>query len=67
MTKNNPIPDRLQNVVKKISFLMEHQVILPDLKELVMQLRDEDSMYWCGVTDALMTLISSLEEKSKKD
>jgi hypothetical protein len=58
-------------VARKISFLMAHQNILPDLKELAAELSPgvEESInrqsaeYLWGAYEALTSLITALEEK----
>ena len=60
-------------IARKISFLMAHQNILPDLKELAAQLSPaqppgvainrESSEYLLGAYEALTSLIIALEEK----
>jgi hypothetical protein len=64
---------KVKNVTRKASFLMEHQSILPDLKEVVLALRPtgieinrinrESPEYLLGAFEALMNLIRSLESK----
>ena len=56
--------------VLNISFLMAHQRILPDLKELASELSPtedginrESPEYLLGAFEALMALISALENK----
>ncbi len=60
-------------VAKKISFLMHHQEILPDLKELAQSLLprtegiDKNSAeYLQGAHDALVCLVTFLSEKGPK-
>lgn len=64
---------KVKVVCRKISFLMHHQEILPDLKEIATQLyplhadpeeidRNSDA-YLLGAYEALVRLISCLEEK----
>jgi hypothetical protein len=60
-----------KNLIKKttlrMSFLMRHQEILPDLKELISDLDpakcSDSSDYVQGAHDALLSLISALEQK----
>lgn len=64
---------KVRVVTRKISFLMHHQEILPDLKEIATQLYPlgEDpegisrnsSEYLLGAYEALMHLIVCLEQK----
>ena len=64
---------KVKVVTRKISFLMHHQEILPDLKEIATQLyplgEDPEGMsrssseYLLGAYEALMHLISCLEQK----
>lgn len=53
---------KVRLICNQISFLMEHQEILPDLKELVAKLNSEDE-YEKGAHDALNYLILFLEQK----
>lgn len=64
--------DKVRITALRISFLMKHQEILPDLKELVeeLNLKYADSngpicsaAYLEGAHDALFNLISALEQK----
>jgi hypothetical protein len=61
----------------KVAFLMEHQHVLPDLKELIGRIRPEPTLdlspfdvesaeYLLGAYDALNALVSALEEKGLK-
>ena len=60
-------------VALKISFLMQHQNILPDLKDIAMEtyplnidpdkINYESPEYLMGACDALLKLISCLEQK----
>jgi hypothetical protein len=65
--KNNS--DKVKLVSHKISFLMPHQDVLPDLKQLAEELYRESEVnrespeYLMGAHDALMCLINSLEKK----
>lgn len=56
---------KVRLICNQISFLMEHQEILPDLKEITAKLNSEDSEYLKGAQDALNYLISFLEQKGK--
>lgn len=56
---------KVRLICNQISFLMEHQEILPDLKELAANLNPEDNEYLKGAQDALNYLISFLEQKGK--
>jgi len=61
----------VKKVALKMSFLMKHQEILPDLKELISDLDPAkypdnpiDSVdYLQGAHDALLSLINALEQK----
>ena len=57
---------KVRQICAQISFLMEHQEILPDLKELVAKLPLEDSEYLKGAQDALNYLIGFLEQKGNR-
>lgn len=64
---------KVRVAIKKITFLMHHQEILPDLKELAEQIRpegvesdkiDRDSdAYLMGAYEAINYLIDSLKQK----
>lgn len=64
---------KVRVVIKKITFLMHHQEILPDLRELAEQLHPEgvesdkvdrnSEAYLMGVYEALTYLIDSLKQK----
>lgn len=67
----------LRVIAKRISFLMPHQVVLPDLQELAAtldpkELNHESTInrefpeYLLGAYEALAALISYLEEKDQK-
>jgi hypothetical protein len=62
---NDEIQKKVQLVAKQISFLMHHQEILPDLKELISTI-PTDTEYGQGAYDGLMTLIDSLDKKGYK-
>ncbi len=53
----------------RIAFLMEHQHVIPDLKEIISELlvsvdkSNNDCLYLEGAYDALNNLIIALEEK----
>lgn len=55
----------------KVAFLMQHQHILPDLKDIIAEIEPphqeginmESPEYLAGAYDALMNLISQLEKK----
>ena len=65
--------DRVHEAAYQVSFLMEHQDILPDLKEIAAHLRPvradnnainrESPEYLLGAFEALNELISALEGK----
>jgi len=57
---------KVRQVCMQITFLMEHQEILPDLKELTSKLSSEDSEYLKGAQDALNYLIGFLEQKGNR-
>jgi hypothetical protein len=59
-------------IAHRISFLMEHQTILPDLKDLVEELYPdvhdgdrEHPSYMLGAYDALNGLLTALQEKGE--
>ena len=57
---------KVRNIAFKISFLMEHQRIVPELMEIAYQLCPEGrelNEYNKGAFDALTTLILALEKK----
>lgn len=56
---------KLKVTCLRIAMLMEHQQVLPDLKELALQLypSETDQEYLQGAQDALNYLISFLEQK----
>lgn len=64
---------KIRVVIKKITFLMHHQEILPDLKELAAQLKPEgvdsdkidreSEAYIMGAYETLNYLIDSLKQK----
>jgi hypothetical protein len=66
---------KLRVTARRISFLMPHQNVLPDLKELATELCPLDAdpekidrnseAYLLGAFEALAALISCLEEKRK--
>lgn len=53
----------------KMSFLMEHQRILPELLDLAESLKDEESFYsdpyLQGAFDALTTMVVALKQKGE--
>lgn len=58
---------KVRQVCAQIAFLMEHQEILPDLKELASKLSAEDSNdYLKGAQDALTYLVGFLEQKGSR-
>jgi hypothetical protein len=58
---------KVRQVCVQIAFLMEHQEILPDLKEITSKLNVEDSNdYLKGAHDALTYLIGFLEQKGSR-
>lgn len=62
---NSESQKQVRQVCAQISFLMEHQEILPDLKEFVSKLDDSDE-YLRGAHDALNYLIDFLAQKGSK-
>ena len=55
---------QLKQTCLRIALLMEHQEILPDLKDIISHLLGDNSPeYMLGATDALTYLISFLEQK----
>jgi hypothetical protein len=59
MTNKN----KINNLTLKISFLMQHQNILPDLQEIIEELDPGDDEYLKGAKDALLNLILHLARK----
>jgi hypothetical protein len=63
---------KVKQVCLRIALLMEHQEILPDLKELVAELSPEittpilTDQYLQGAQEALNYLISFLEQKGNR-
>lgn len=53
---------KVRQVCARLTFLMEHQVILPDLKEIAAEISLDDE-YSKGAHDALLYLIEFLEQK----
>ena len=62
---NDDIQKKVKLVAKQVSFLMHHQEILPDLKELISTI-PTDTEYGQGARDGLRVLIDSLERKGYK-
>ena len=67
---------KIKLVTRKISFLMEHQVILPDLKEIILEalpnqidkeINYDSPEFLMGAQSALLALLSSLEQKGSND
>lgn len=58
--------NKIKRVCLQIAFLMEHQSILPDLKELAAELSSQED-YLQGASDALMYLITFLEQKGTNE
>jgi hypothetical protein len=61
--------EKLITTIRKISFLMEHKNILPDLQSLADGLKPEnafapDYLYMLGAYHALSLLINDLKDKS---
>lgn len=56
---------KVRQVCAQVAFLMEHQDILPDLKEIVASLdsQNDPDDYLKGAQDALTYLIGFLEQK----
>jgi hypothetical protein len=55
---------KVRHACARIAFLMEHQEILPDLKEIVSEINPEGTEeYLKGAQDALAYLIGFLEQK----
>jgi len=60
---------KVRHVCARIAFLMEHQEILPDLKEIASEINPEGGTfadsgeYLKGAQDALTYLIGFLEQK----
>ncbi len=57
---------KVRHICARVAFLMEHQEILPDLKEIVSELNTQESEYLKGAEDALTYLISFLEQKGNR-
>jgi hypothetical protein len=66
---------KIQVATLKMSFLMEHQNILPDLKEIATELyqvpesiiiNKDSPEYLQGAQDALLSLVNWLEQKGQK-
>lgn len=53
---------QVEMVARQVSFLMQHQMILPELREIIADM-PTDTEYGQGARDALLALISSLHEK----
>ena len=53
---------KVREVCARISFFMEHQEILPDLKEMIAEITSDDE-YSKGARDALTYLVKFLEQK----
>jgi hypothetical protein len=60
------IKKKVEIVAKQVSFLMHHQEILPDLKEIISTI-PTDTEYGQGARDGLMILIESLDQKGYKN
>lgn len=56
---------KVRQVCLRVAFLMEHQSVLPDLKEFVAELEPNDE-YLKGAQDALNYLIGFLEQKGNQ-
>lgn len=55
---------KVKQACLRISLLMEHQEILPDLKDIALQLYSVESPeYLRGAADALVYLVHFLEQK----
>lgn len=61
----NDIKAKVQIVAKQVSFFMQHQEILPDLKEIISTI-PTDTEYGQGAHDGLLALIESLDKKGYK-
>ncbi len=59
---------KLRQTCVHIAFLMEHQQILPELKEIVAELNPQDNSneYLKGAQDALNYLLGFLEQKGNR-
>lgn len=55
--------DKVKITTLKIAFLMKHQNIVPDLREIASELNSDSSEYLQGAADALLNLITALEQK----
>ena len=58
----NEVSKQVEMVARQVSFLMEHQMILPELQEIIDTI-PHDTEYGKGARDALLALIGSLHEK----
>jgi hypothetical protein len=56
------VSKQVEMVARRVSFLMEHQMILPELQEIINTI-SPDTEYGRGARDALLALIGSLHEK----
>lgn len=57
---------KVKQVCAQLAFLMEHQEILPDLKEIIAEkLTENSSDYLRGAQDALNHLVTLLEQKGR--
>jgi len=57
---------KVRHTCARVAFLMEHQEILPDLKEIASELSSQESDYLKGAQDALIYLIGFLEAKGNR-
>lgn len=56
---------KVRHICARVAFLMEHQEILPDLKEIVAEINPESEEYLKGAQDALHYLIEFLAQKGR--
>ena len=59
---------KVRQLCMQMSFLMSHQQVLPDLRELAASLTptDTDDPYLQGARDALLLLVEFLETKGNR-
>lgn len=56
---------KVRHICARVAFLMEHQEILPDLKEIISEMDSESEEYIKGAHDALQYLIDFLAQKGR--
>lgn len=70
---SHPSVKKIELTVRRISLLMQHQMILPDLKEITLEtllietngkeINYDSPEFLMGAQSALLALLSSLEQK----